>query len=77
MVQVVLLSDILPTAWHACELGEVHAGDVVAIWGAGPVGILAAHCAQHRGAKRVILVCGGSGGGLAHLAYICALDGFL
>ena len=52
MVQVVLLSDILPTAWHACELGEVHAGDVVAIWGAGPVGILAAHCAQHRGAKR-------------------------
>ena len=32
----VLLSDILPTAWHACELGEVKGGDVVAIWGAGP-----------------------------------------
>ena len=32
----VLLSDILPTAWHANELGEVGPGDRVAIWGAGP-----------------------------------------
>lgn len=31
-----LLSDILPTAWHSCELGEVGPGDRVAIWGAGP-----------------------------------------
>ncbi|WIA30950.1 hypothetical protein OEZ86_000999 [Tetradesmus obliquus] len=50
------LTDILPTAWHANEMGEVHEGDVVAIWGAGPVGILAAHCAQHRGARRVIMI---------------------
>jgi threonine dehydrogenase-like Zn-dependent dehydrogenase len=42
-----LLSDILPTAWHANEMGEVGPGDCVAIWGAGPVGILAAHCAQY------------------------------
>jgi threonine dehydrogenase-like Zn-dependent dehydrogenase len=34
--QVVLLSDILPTAWHANELAEVGDGDNVAIWGAGP-----------------------------------------
>ncbi|KAG6542235.1 hypothetical protein Mapa_016363 [Marchantia paleacea] len=54
--KVVLLSDILPTAWHANELGEVGEGDVVAIWGAGPVGILAAHCAQARGAKEVFLI---------------------
>jgi threonine dehydrogenase-like Zn-dependent dehydrogenase len=54
--QVVFLSDILCTAWHANELGSVGKGDVVAIWGAGPVGILAAHCAQVRGAKRVILI---------------------
>ncbi|CAM6115727.1 unnamed protein product [Calypogeia fissa] len=54
--KVILLSDILPTAWHACELGEVHDGDRVAIWGAGPVGILAAHCAQVRGAKEVVLI---------------------
>ncbi|GAQ85860.1 Sorbitol dehydrogenase [Klebsormidium nitens] len=50
------LSDILPTAWHATELGEVSEGDTVAIWGAGPVGILAAHCAAARGAKRIIMV---------------------
>lgn len=30
------LSDILPTAWHATELGEVGENDTVAIWGAGP-----------------------------------------
>lgn len=31
---------------HACELGFVGEGDIVAIWGAGPVGMLAAHCAK-------------------------------
>lgn len=54
--KVIFLSDILPTAWHATEMGEVGKGDVVAIWGAGPVGILAAQCAQARGADRVILI---------------------
>lgn len=54
--QVLFLSDILPTAWHANEMGEVGKGDTVAIWGCGPVGILAAHCAFARGAKRVIMV---------------------
>ena len=34
--QVLFLSDILCTAWHANELGEVKRGDVVAVWGAGP-----------------------------------------
>ncbi len=34
--KVVLLSDVLPTAWHATELGGVSKGDRVAIWGAGP-----------------------------------------
>lgn len=36
--KVVLLSDVLPTAWHATELGGVSKGDRVAIWGAGPGG---------------------------------------
>lgn len=54
--QVIFLSDILPTAWHANEMGEVSKDEIVAIWGAGPVGILAAHCAFHRGAARVILI---------------------
>ena len=35
-MQVILLSDILPTAWHATEMGQVGKGDKVAIWGAGP-----------------------------------------
>ena len=34
--KVLLLSDVLPTAWHATELGSVSQGDRVAIWGAGP-----------------------------------------
>ena len=34
--KVLLLSDVLPTAWHATELGAVSEGDRVAIWGAGP-----------------------------------------
>ena len=33
---VILLSDVLPTAWWANELGDVGKGDIVAIWGAGP-----------------------------------------
>jgi len=54
--KVLFLSDILATGWHGCELAGVSAGDVVAIWGAGPVGLLAAQCAFARGAKRVIIV---------------------
>ncbi len=55
-LDVLLLSDVLGTAWHACEMGEVEEGDTVAIWGAGPVGMLAAQCAQHRGASKVVLI---------------------
>lgn len=54
--KVLFLSDILPTAWHGCEMGEVGPTSNVAIWGAGPVGILAAMCAFNRGAKRVVLI---------------------
>ncbi|KAJ7558192.1 hypothetical protein O6H91_04G027600 [Diphasiastrum complanatum] len=52
----VFLSDILPTAWHANELAHVGSGDNVAIWGSGPVGILAARCAFFRGAARVVII---------------------
>ncbi len=34
--QTLFLSDILATGWHATELGNVHDGDSVAIWGTGP-----------------------------------------
>lgn len=56
--KAVLLTDILPTAWHANELAQTGKGDNVAIWGSGPVGLLAAHCAQARGAARVVLIDG-------------------
>jgi threonine dehydrogenase-like Zn-dependent dehydrogenase len=54
--KLLFLSDILATAWYANELVETRENDVVAIWGAGPVGLLAAQCAFARGARRVILV---------------------
>jgi len=48
------LSDIVPTAYHAAELGQVKEGDTVAIWGLGPVGLLAARWCQIRGASKII-----------------------
>lgn len=45
-LDVLFLTDILPTAWHANEMGEVHEGDVVAIWGAGPGGLQGALCSD-------------------------------
>jgi len=54
--KVLFLSDILCTGWHGNELGAVSAGQVVAIWGAGPVGLMAAMWAKYRGASRVIVI---------------------
>jgi threonine dehydrogenase-like Zn-dependent dehydrogenase len=48
------LSDIIPTAYHGVELGDVKEGDTVAIWGLGPIGLLAARWCQIRKAKRII-----------------------
>lgn len=42
--QVLFLSDILATGWHATELGNVHDGDSVAIWGCGPGQCLLLKC---------------------------------
>jgi glutathione-independent formaldehyde dehydrogenase len=51
-----MLSDIFPTAYHGTELAEVDTGDLVVVFGAGPVGLLAAHSAVLRGAAKVYLV---------------------
>ncbi len=52
-----MLADIFPTAYHATELAQVGRGDIVAIYGAGAVGLLAAHCALTlRGAAEVYVV---------------------
>ncbi len=52
----VLLADIFPTAWHAAELAHVQAGDTVAVFGAGPVGLLSAYSSLLRGASEVYVV---------------------
>lgn len=52
----VLLADILPTSWHSAELANVKAGDSVAIFGAGPVGLLAAHACAIKGAAEIYVV---------------------
>src|SRR5215217_3391696 len=39
--QVLFLSDILPTGYMAAEMCDIRPGDVVAVWGAGPVGLFA------------------------------------
>ncbi len=51
-----MLSDIFPTAYHGCVLGEVGPGHSVAVLGGGPVGLLAVHRAFLGGASRVFLV---------------------
>jgi glutathione-independent formaldehyde dehydrogenase len=51
-----MLSDIFPTGWHGTELARMQPGDRVAVFGAGPVGLLAAHSAMIRGASQVFVV---------------------
>jgi threonine dehydrogenase-like Zn-dependent dehydrogenase len=51
-----MLSDIFPTGYHGTGLAEVAPGDSVAVFGAGPVGLMAAHSGFLRGASRVFVV---------------------
>ena len=54
--QVLFLTDIFPTGYTGIDWGEVSGGETVAIFGAGPVGIMAAKSAWLRGAAKVIIV---------------------
>lgn len=49
-------SDSAPTGWMGADLGGVRPGDVVAVWGAGAVGQMAARAAFLLGAERVISI---------------------
>src|SRR4051794_22380540 len=52
----VLLTDVVPTGYQAAEMGGIQPGDTVVVFGAGPVGIMAARCSWLFGAGRVIVL---------------------
>src|SRR5512147_959600 len=54
--QVLFLTDIFPTGWSAIDWAELKGGETVAIFGSGPVGLMAQKAAWLRGADRVIAV---------------------
>ena len=54
--QVLFLSDVLPTGYMAAESCGIRPGDTVAVWGCGPVGLLAVSSAYLLGADRVIAI---------------------
>lgn len=51
----VLLTDVVPTGYQAAEMAGIQRGDTVVIFGAGPIGAMAARCAWLFGAGRVIV----------------------
>ena len=52
--EVLFLTDIFPTGYTAIDWAGVHGGETVAVFGCGPVGLMAQKVARLRGAKRVI-----------------------
>lgn len=54
--QVLFLSDIFPTGWMAAENCDIQPKDTIAVWGCGPVGLLAIKSAQLQRAQRVIAI---------------------
>ena len=51
-----LLTDVVPTGYQAAEMAGIKKGDTVVVFGAGPIGIMAARCAWLFGATRVIVI---------------------
>lgn len=54
--QVLFLTDIFPTGWSSIEWGNLKGGETVAIFGSGPVGLMAQKSAWIQGAGRVIAI---------------------
>lgn len=52
----VMVADIFPTGYHATEMAGVGPGDSVVIYGAGPVGLMAAYSCYLKSAAKVMLV---------------------
>jgi threonine dehydrogenase-like Zn-dependent dehydrogenase len=54
--QVLFLSDIFPTGYMGADMAGIEPGDVVAVWGCGPVGQFAIASAYLLGAERVYAI---------------------
>ena len=54
--QAIFVGDILATGFFAAERAEIQPGDVTAVIGAGPVGLMATMCAQLFGPARVFVI---------------------
>lgn len=54
--RVLFLSDILPTGYQAALNAEIKPGSSVAIFGAGPVGLMSAACARYLGAEKIFII---------------------
>lgn len=54
--QVLFLGDIFPTGWQAAVNCDIQPTDIVAIWGAGPVGQFCIRSAVLLGAKQVVVI---------------------
>ncbi|SCY80381.1 glutathione-independent formaldehyde dehydrogenase [Nitrosospira sp. Nl5] len=54
--QVLFLSDILPTGYQAVVNADIGPGSSIAIFGAGPVGLMTAACARMLGAEKIFMI---------------------
>ena len=54
--QVLFLSDVFPTGYMGAEFCDIKGGEVIAVWGAGPVGQFAIASAKMLGAEQVIAI---------------------
>jgi threonine dehydrogenase-like Zn-dependent dehydrogenase len=54
--KAIFLSDVACTSYMGAEYGEIKKGDIVAVWGCGPIGLAICKWAKFRGASRVIAI---------------------
>ena len=54
--QVLFLTDVFPTGYMGAEVCDIQPGDIIAVWGAGPVGLFAVASAYLLGAEQVICI---------------------
>jgi len=50
------LSDIIPTSYHACVDCGIQAGDIIGVWGLGPIGLFCVEWAFIMGASKVVAI---------------------